>query len=95
MKDIILKDNDLDFSKGDLQVGESSNQSIEFLLISKQGEWKEHPEAGCDIISAKNGVIDRFLDRRIRIQLEADNFNIEKLNITKNGIDLNGEYRKI
>lgn len=95
MKDIALKDFDIEFNNGDFDVGNAQNQSVEMLLISEQGEWKEYPEAGCGIASAKNGVIDRFLDRRIRVQLEADNFEIGKLEITEKGIELNGEYRGI
>lgn len=93
MKDIVLKDFDIEFNNGDFDIGDAQNQSIEMLLLSEQGEWKEHPEAGCGIASAKNGIIDRFLDRRIRVQLEADNFEIGKLEITEKGIELNGEYR--
>lgn len=95
MKDIVLKDFDIEFNNGDFDVGNAQNQSVEMLLLSEQGEWKEHPEAGCGIASAKNGVIDRFLDRRIRVQLEADNFEIGKLEITEKGMQLNGEYRGI
>lgn len=95
MKDIVLKDFDIEFNNGDFDIGDAQNQSIEMLLLSEQGEWKEHPEAGCGIASAKNGVIDRFLDRRIRVQLEADNFEIGKLEITEKGMQLNGEYRGI
>lgn len=93
MKDILLKDNDLDFCKGDFSVGESANQSVEHLLISSQGEWKEMPETGADIASANNGAIDRFMDRRIRVQLESDGFVVSQLEITEKGINLNGEYK--
>ncbi len=95
MKDIIIEDFDLEFNNGDFAVGESKSQSVEMLLISEQGEWKEHPEAGCGIASVKNGVIDRFLDRRIRVQLEADGFGVGKLAITEQGIELNGNYTRI
>lgn len=93
MKDFLTQDNDLELISGDFFIGESQNQSVEFLLISSQGEWKEHPEAGADILLAENGAINRFLDRRIRVQLEADNFKIKQLEITEKGINLNGEYK--
>lgn len=92
MKDFTLQDYDLVIENGDFKISDAQSQSVELLLISKPGEWKQHPEAGCDIIKAKNGVIDRFLDREIRLQLEADGFNIEKMSLTLGGIDLNGEY---
>ena len=59
MKDILIHDFQLQISKnGDFEIGTAENQSVEMLLISNQGEWKEYPEAGCDIVSAKNGTID-------------------------------------
>ena len=96
MNDILLNnDFDLDFENGDLKIGNSKNQSIEMLLLSAQGEWKEHPEAGADIKRAKNGVIDQFLERNIRVQLEADNFNLDKLTISENGFQITGDYEGI
>ena len=86
MKDILIRDFQLQISEnGDFEIGTAENQ----------GEWKEYPEAGCDIVAAKNGTIDRFLDRRVRVQLEADNFKIETLKITEKGLQLNGQYSTI
>ena len=93
MQDLVLDENyDLVIENGDFKISDSQSQSVELLLLSKPGEWKQHPEAGCDIVKAKNGVIDRFLDREIRLQLEADGFRIEKMKLTETGIDLSGEY---
>lgn len=92
MTDITLQDYDIEIANGDFKISDSQSQSVELLLLSKQGEWKQHPQAGCDILKAKNGIIDRFLDREIRVQLDADGFQIEKLNLTEKGIELNGEY---
>lgn len=96
MKDILLDEQyDLIFTKGDITLEDSQNQSVELLLYSKQGEFKEYPEAGCNLGKANHGAIDRFLERNIRVQLEADNFKIETLNITEKGIDLKGEYADV
>ena len=93
MQDFILVENyDLIIENGDFKISDAQSQSVELLLLSKPGEWKQHPEAGCDILKAKNGVIDRFLDREIRLQLEADGFQIEKMKLTQEGVELNGEY---
>ncbi|GIZ15311.1 hypothetical protein [Capnocytophaga catalasegens] len=92
MKDILLENDDLQLINGDFFAGESQNQSVEMLLKSMQGEWKEHPEAGCGLEKAQNGVIDRFFARNIRVQLEADGFDIEKLTINEKGIELKGNY---
>ena len=93
MKDIIIDDEfDLIFTNGDFLVDDSKDQSVQMLLLSAQGEWKEHPEAGADIRKAENGLIDQFLERNIRVQLEADNFNIEKLIIGSDGFQITGDY---
>lgn len=92
MKDILLENDDLQLVNGDFFVGDSQNQSVELLLKTMQGEWKQHPEAGCGLSKAQNGVIDRFLNRNIRVQLQADGFSVEKLNIGENGLEIKGNY---
>lgn len=93
MTDLLLtQDYDLEIKNGDFAIGNSQEQSVELMLMSKQGEYKLNPEAGCNILSAKNGVIGRMLDREIRVQLEADGFQLENLTITENGIDVSGQY---
>ncbi len=92
MTDIVLEDYDARISSGDFAVADSQSQNVELILYSKQGEWKQNPAVGCDILIAKNGVIDRFLDREIRVQLNADGFQIEQLNLRETGIEISGEY---
>lgn len=93
MKDIALDNsNDLKIINGDFVVSDSAGQCVQLILISKQGEWKEFPQVGCDIEQAKNGVIGRFLERDIRVQLEADGFSVEKLRVTEKGVELKGDY---
>lgn len=92
MKDILLENDDLQLVNGDFFVGDSQNQSVELLLKTMQGEWKQYPEAGCGLSKAQNGIIDRFLNRNIRVQLQADGFSVENLTINEQGIDLSGNY---
>ncbi len=94
MIDLLVEENDLVIAKGDLVLGDAQNQTLEMLLISKQGEWKQFPEAGCDIERMKNGAISRFMERNIKIQLEADGFQLKKMTITPQGIDITGKYGK-
>lgn len=94
MIDLLVEENDLVIAKGDLVLGDAQNQTLEMLLISKQGEWKHYPEAGCDIERMKNGAISRFMERNIKIQLEADGFQLKKMTITPQGIDITGKYGK-
>lgn len=93
MKDILLNEGmDLQFNNGDFLIGESTNQNVELLFVSTPGDWKQYLETGIAIKKSVNGNIDRFLDRTIRIQLEADGYNIEKLIISETGITIDGSY---
>lgn len=93
MKDILLDNTgDLAIVGGDFVIGNSKEQSVEQILINSAGEFKEFPQVGCGIKKQKNGVISRFIERNIRVQLEADGFNVEKLTLTENGLDLKGDY---
>lgn len=93
MKDILVdENNELKIINGDFSIGDSASQSVEQILISRRGDWKESPQVGCDIQRSKNGVIGRFLERNIRVQLEADGFSVEKLRVTEKGVELKGDY---
>nr|DAN65681.1 MAG TPA: hypothetical protein [Caudoviricetes sp.]DAN68711.1 MAG TPA: hypothetical protein [Caudoviricetes sp.] len=95
MKDILTNtDYDLVIAQGDFFIGESAAQHVEFLFLSKQGEWKESPLTGCYIQRAQNGSVSRSLDRHIRIQLEADGFAIEKLQLSEKGVNVKGKYKQ-
>ncbi|WP_395059984.1 hypothetical protein [Flavobacterium sp.] len=93
MRDILLdENNDLKIIIGDFSTGESTNQNIELLFKTSPGEWKEHIETGIAIERSSNGNLDRFLDRTIRVQMEADGYNIEKLVINELGVSIDGQY---
>lgn len=95
MKDIKLTDNyDLEILNGDFIISDADERHIEHLLISKQGEWKGSPLTGGDIQKAQHGGITRTLDRHIRVQLEADGFNLEELHLSPKGIKIKGDYGK-
>ncbi|HHT9079462.1 hypothetical protein [Flavobacterium psychrophilum] len=93
MTDIILDNNqDLKIHNGDFVIGHSTEQNVELIFISTPGEWKEHIETGVSIERAANGNLDRFLDRTIRVQMEADGYKISKLAITETGVSIDGIY---
>ncbi len=94
MQDIKLTDDyDLKIQNGDFVIGNSETRHVEHLLLSFQGEWKESPLTGCNIKNAKNGSINRMLDRHIRIQLEADGFDLEEMNLSEQGVQIKGQYK--
>ncbi len=87
MKDILLnQDSNLLIEQGDWQVGNSHHQHIELLLTSLPGQWKENPEAGVGLPLSQNGLVDGFLKRTIAVQLQADGFKLDHLQITEKGI---------
>ncbi len=93
MQDVILGSNqDLKIHNGDFAIGDSTEQNVELIFISTPGEWKEHIETGVSIERAANGNLDRFLDRTIRVQMEADGYKISKLAITETGVSIDGSY---
>lgn len=93
MQDVILGSNhDLKIHNGDFAIGDSTEQNVELIFISTPGEWKEHIETGVSIERAANGSLDRFLDRTIRVQMEADGYKISKLAITETGVSIDGSY---
>ncbi|MGR3791555.1 hypothetical protein ACUXZJ_11845 [Flavobacterium sp. TN-1] len=67
MKDFVLdKDNDLMFANGDFFVANSDQQHLELILNSQQGEWKENPDLGVNLIKSQSGLIDRFLKETLK-----------------------------
>ena len=93
MKDLIIeKEGDLIIKDGDFLVEDSSFQNIEMIFKSHQGEFKENPNIGVNLIKSKSGVIDRFLKREITMQLELDGFNLEDISINSEGLQVTGIY---
>jgi hypothetical protein len=93
MNDFQLDNNqDLKIENGDFVLADSTDQNVELLFRITPGELKEHLETGVAIDRSINGNIDRFLDRTIRVQMEADGYEIDKLEINENGIVIEGSY---
>lgn len=78
--DILTNDSgDLACVNGDFEVGESSVQHIEDILISSPGEYKQNPLIGASIRQALNGSLDGDLKRMIQINLERDGFTVNSI----------------
>lgn len=92
MKDIKLENDDLKIVDGDFVIGDGTDQNVELIFRLTPGELKEHLETGVSIDRSINGSIDRFLDRTIRVQMEADGFDISILEIKPTGITIDGSY---
>ncbi|UWY28796.1 hypothetical protein N4T20_02475 [Flavobacterium sp. TR2] len=92
MTDILLENDDLKVIDGDFVLGDSTNQNVEMILKLTPGELKEHLETGVAIDRSISGNLDRFLDRTVRVQMEADGFNISLLEIKETGLTIDGSY---
>jgi hypothetical protein len=90
VKDFILGDDgDLQIVNGEFLVAESDEQSIEHILISQPGMWKQSPLVGVgleDYLNAPGGAQAlNALRKNINLQLEMDGFNV--INLAINDFD--------
>ena len=87
VKDILLEDNDLIIENGDFVISESDQQSIELIIDSYLGHWKESPLCGVGVDLFLNSSGQQLaLKRAISVQLEAD--GMTNVNVTSNSSEL-------
>lgn len=79
------EDNDMLIKDGDLATGPSSDQHIEDILLSPEGDWKSDPLIGVGLMNYKNSpdsiAARRGLRKRIETQLLLDGFDINTLEV--------------
>lgn len=79
--DFLSKDFDIYFENGDLACGESSQQHVEDILVSRPGDFKNAPWIGVaiqDLLNAPTSplILER-LNKEIRLQLESDSAKVK------------------
>jgi len=75
MNDLILKDGELSIVNGDFEIGESTQQEIENILIAFKGEYKQYPLLGAGLqkmLKARN--TRQGITREVNEQLQYDGF---------------------
>lgn len=79
--DILLdKENDLLFQNGDLKVDESEMQDVGLILQTNQGEWKQYPVVGANLVREVRGIENRSVyERNLRIQMKLDGKNYDEI----------------
>lgn len=94
-KDISINiegDADLLFANGDFKISESDQQDVVLIINTHVGHWKGSPTIGVGIkqylASSGKGA---ELKRSIAVQLAADNFKVNSVNLTE-GADGFFEY---
>lgn len=86
MNDLIVKD-DIEIKDGDLVVADSDSQNIEFIITAKPGQFYQFPTLGVGIIDEiKGSITKQALKIKIKNNLEADNYRVNKIEV-KGGID--------
>jgi len=80
MNDIKLNtDYDISFINNDLVIDESTNQEIELICLTGEGQLKQHPTFGVDINKFSNGVWNQELKTKIQTMLKLDGFNVKSI----------------
>lgn len=78
--DFILNGNDLAVTEdGDLAIGTVADDNAYLLAITAKGDWKASPLTGVNAEQFLNGPDGRALEREMRIQLEADGFQVRNV----------------
>lgn len=77
-------DGDLLIRNGDIVFGNSDQQHIQDILIAQKGHYTQSPAVGIGIESYLKGNTGEKLRREIKLQLEADGFNVKQI-FVKNG----------
>ena len=82
----------LSYRRAIFSVGKVPLSTSNFSCFLFRANGKNHLSG--NIKHALNGNVSRALDRHIRIQLEADGFSAEVLQITEKGINVKGKYKQ-
>ncbi|WP_435135705.1 hypothetical protein [Formosa sp. A9] len=80
-KDILLDENDdLLIENGDFKIGESLTQEVGIILRMNQGELKEDPLLGANLIKFINSnVNDNELRTKVKLHLQRDGKNYDDI----------------
>lgn len=82
MDDILIND-DIKIKDGDLVVGFSDGQNIEFIISAKPGQFYQFPTLGVGITDQINSSISKQALRiLIKNNLEADNYRINRIDVS-------------
>lgn len=83
--DDILVNEDISIKDGDLVVGDSDGQNIEFIITAKPGHFYQFPTLGVGIVDEINSSISKQALRiKIKNNLEADNYRINRIDVSGN-----------
>lgn len=91
-KDLLLKNYDLKIANNDLAIDLADYQHVENLLATHPGHWKHSPILGVGIEAHLNGIVDRTLERKIKVALAYDGAKNSRVRLTQQGIEIQVSY---
>jgi hypothetical protein len=93
VQDILLKGYDLIIQGGDLLVADSDGQHVQHICVADKGQYKQYPLLGVGLFRKINGPFNlQETKTDIKIQLRADNFTVNKVEIGQDfDIDIEAE----
>ena len=83
MKGILMnkESGDIELVGGRIALGDNSLQSVEQILISNRGEYKEHPLVGGEVQKMIHGNISRFWPNKVRSMCKAMGVKLADLQV--------------
>ena len=91
-KDILLDNDDLLFENGDLVVDESSQQEVDLILRSNQGDWRASPLTGFGLAQRMRNQLNRAeFEGALSWQLALDGFGQSTVSIGPDGLNINAQ----
>lgn len=79
---------DLMIEKGGLVTGDTESQTVELVLRTSPGEWKEHPLLGADAVRQLGGTRDVMWPGRVKKMLRACGVAAKEVRVNDNEVEV-------
>jgi hypothetical protein len=86
-------DGDLLIRNGDIVHGPADQQHIQDLMLAQKGHYTQSAVMGIGIESYIKGDTGEKLRREIKLQLEADGFNVKKVFVKDGDINIDADSK--
>lgn len=77
---------DLLIGRGRMTVGDTESQTVELVLRTSPGEWKEHPLLGADAVRQLGGTRDVMWPGRTKAMLRACGVDVREVKVSDNEV---------
>ena len=86
-------DGDILIQNGDIVHGPADQQHISDLMIAQKGHYSQSAAVGIGIESYMKGNTGEDLRREIKLQLEADGFNVKQILVNNGEISIDADRK--